>query len=142
MGKKVTLNELMKDAKPGRNFFIGAASGFIFCGDIQAYRADFDAISEECTKALIAKEKVINRQIEHINELIKSENKVCEGEHIPEINGGLSITDKSLFDRKVIECYKKISQGTESGYAVIIRGSEYGDFWFKSEYDKKRKAKE
>ena len=139
--KNITLNELMKDAKPGTNYFIGAASGFIFCGTIKTYRADFEAISQECTKALIEREKTINRSIKHINASIQLENEACEGEYLPEINGALSITNKSLFERKVIDCYKKILQEEESGYAVIIRGAEHGDFWFKGEYDKKRGAK-
>ena len=38
---------------------------------------------------------------------------------------------------KKLDNDKIISIGAEDGIRVIIKGSEKGDFWFKSEFDKK-----
>ena len=43
-------------------------------------------------------------------------------------------TYRNPFDRDIVATTKRID---EKGYRVIIEGREYGDFWFKSEFDEK-----
>ena len=131
------LKEFMSSIAPDKTVFIGAASGYLFIGDLKAYKADFPKLEEEADKALKKSTESANKLIHELNKKIDEENEHADGALMPKIQNELFMTKKTLSEREIIETYEKILDGEESGLAVIIKGSEHGKYWFKREYDKK-----
>lgn len=138
-GKVTTiLDAVMSKMSEEKTVFIGAASGYLFIGTMEEYRADFPAIEAEADEALKNTTKKINELIEEINAAISEENEHLDGIKLNEIQRNLTEVKKTLREREVLEVYEKILDGNESGTAVIIRGSERGRYWFRKEYEEKR----
>lgn len=139
MFRSMTLSSLMQKMAANETIFIGAASGFLFIGNLECYKEKFAELEEEADKALNKQTNSVNRLISDINKEIEKENKDRDGTHIAKIQSDLLNVHKKLRERKVLDCYKKILEGDESGTAIIIRGSEMGRYWFKHEFEEDHK---
>lgn len=137
MDKEYTLEELMKRVDPKETVFIGAASGYLFIGNLDTYKADFDQINAD----IMAKDNSIvetcNEAIDQLNQEIERFNTFGDGEELRSIKSKLDKIKKSLYQREVVDVYRKMMKGDDAGIAVIIRGGEPGKYWFKEEYDNK-----
>lgn len=146
MAEKIKPAEILKDIisriSPDETLFIGAASGYLFIGNLEKFRADFPALEKEADKALKKNTERINDIIDEVNGLIDEENRELDGVVLNKIQKNLEKTKKLLTERKVLDSYARVLENEESGTAVIIKGAEYGRYWFKSEYDKQKIAPE
>lgn len=135
------LDQYMKGIKPDEVVYIGSGSGYLFIGTLKQYKVDFEQISDDCTKQLNKTVARLNGLVEHINEEIDKANQDLDGHELPKIKERLTKTKKTLYERIVLDSYKKVMED-EPGTAIIIRGSENGRFWLRSEYDRAKEERE
>ena len=135
------LDKYMKNIKPNENIYIGSGSGYLFIGTLRQYKIDFDKISQDATRQLNKTIERLNALVEHINQEIDKANQELDGHNLPKIKERLTRTKKSLYERIVLDSYKKVMVD-EPGTAIIIRGSENGRFWLRSEYEQVKKEAE
>lgn len=137
--KRVTLEEFMEKVDENETLFIGATSGYLFIGNVKRFREDFPKISRKAHRELENANRKLIALINETNDLIAKENEERDGTKLPSIRCNLQEIKRDLFKRKVLDSYEKILEGEESGRAVIISGTESGSFWFKKEYEERRK---
>lgn len=129
------LDEFMKLWGEDHMVFVGALSGYIFIGNLTAYKRDIAKLDAQAKAALERKTNQVRLMVDDVNKLIDEENEHGDGVNLPRIDRAFSEIKTGISQRRIIETYEKVLDGAESGVAVIIAGAEVGKYWLKSEYD-------
>ena len=133
--EKNTLDRFMELYAKDRTVFVGAASGYLFIGDLETYKRDIKSLDAQAKDALEKRTRLVAKLVEEVNKLIREENERGDGTKFPIIEEKLSEIKAGISERRVVESYQKILRGVEAGTACIISGNEHGKYWLKSEYD-------
>lgn len=138
----MTLRELLNVLDPDETVFIGARTNYIFVGKPKEFLKDAESYDEDYLKQL---RKLISNRIDELNS-VESDTKLPPEQReymINSLNRRIERWRRAMknripfLDRPIIDQYEKTY---EEGLAIIIKGTETGDYWTQDEFENKKGA--
>lgn len=135
----MTLGEVLQVMNPDSVVAIGSKVAFIFIETVQEFLQDSSKIDKHCKEKIeygIFKTRYEMEQIRFSTMFSPAEKEIAIKAREKSITRRQKQLEHyvPLIDRAVKDIYDK---DLDEATAIIVTGSEVGDYWFKSEYDTK-----